>query len=57
MINLKEFVKKIFSKKEIPGDPLDTTPGLKISRTLNESGNLSFNEIAQNILVQKKLLK
>jgi len=57
MSNLKDSIKRLFSKREIPGDPIDTTPGIKISRTINEGGNLSFNEISRNILAQRKLLK
>jgi hypothetical protein len=55
---MKALLIKILMVKEIEGDPIDLSPGLKISRVVNEVGrNLSFNEISQNILDQKKLIK
>lgn len=55
---MKALLKKILMTREVEGDPVDLTPGLKVSRVVDETGRrLSFNEIAQNILEQKKLLK
>jgi hypothetical protein len=54
---LKELFKKTLGKKEIPGEPIDLTPGIKVSRVVNVNGDLSFNEIAQNILKQRQSLK
>jgi hypothetical protein len=51
-------VKKVLGVKEIPGDPIDLTPGIKVSRVVDVTDRkLSFNEIAQNILEQRKLIK
>ena len=55
---MKALLKKLLMTREVEGDPVDLTPGLKVSRVVDETGRrLSFNEIAQNILEQKKLLK
>ena len=55
--SLRVFFKQLINGKEIPGDPIDLTPGIKVSRVVNEGGrNLSFYEISQNILNQKKAL-
>ena len=54
---LKELFKKTLGKKEIPGEPIDLTPGIKVSRVVNVNGDLTFNEIAQNILKQRQSLK
>lgn len=50
--------KRVLKRKDTPGDPLDLTPGLKISRVVDVTGRtLSFNEISENILRQKEALK
>jgi hypothetical protein len=51
-------IKKALGIKEVQGDPIDTTPGIKVSRVVDASGRrLSFNETFQNILHQKNLYK
>ena len=55
---MKALLSKILMVKEIEGDPIDLSPGIKVSRVVNESGRiLSFNEISQNIIDQKKLIR
>jgi hypothetical protein len=54
---IKKLVKRILQGKEIPGDPIDLTPGIKVSRVVDMGERLSFNEISENILRQKELLK
>lgn len=55
---IKLLLKKVLGVKEVEGDPIDTTPGIKVSRVVDVTGrNLSFNEISQNILEQRKLVK
>jgi hypothetical protein len=56
--SLRTSLLRIIKGKEIPGDPIDLTPGIKVSRVVNEGGrDLTFNEISQNILEQRKLVK
>ena len=56
--SLRVFFKELINGKEIPGDPIDLTPGIKVSRVVDVTGRkLSFNEISQNILEQRKLVK
>ena len=53
----KELIKRILRGKEIPGDPIDLTPGIKVSRVVDMTDRtLTFNEISENILRQKELL-
>lgn len=55
---MKALLKKILMIKEVEGEPLDITPGIKVSRVVDTSGRrLSFNETFQHILEQKNLLK
>lgn len=55
---MKALLKKILMIKEVEGEPLDVTPGIKVSRVVDASGRrLSFNETFQHILEQKNLLK
>jgi hypothetical protein len=44
----------LFKEKEIKGDPVDTTPGIKISRTVNPDRKYSFNEISQSIFEETR---
>lgn len=58
---MKEKIQLLFKKalgiKEVQGDPVDTTPGIKVSRVVDVTGrNLSFNEISENILKQREAL-
>jgi len=39
----------LFKEKELKGDPVDTTPGIKISRTVNPDRKYTFNEISQSV--------
>jgi len=56
--SLRVFFKELINGKEIPGDPIDLTPGIKVSRVVDVTGRkLSFNEISQNILEQRKFVK
>jgi hypothetical protein len=55
---MKALLKKILMIKEVEGEPLDVTPGIKVSRVVDASGRrLSFNETFHHILEQKNLLK
>jgi len=36
---------------------LDFSPGLKVRKTVEVSGKYTFNEIAQNIINQQKLMR
>lgn len=54
---IKNFVKNIFGIKDVPGDPLDYTPGIKVTKTVGSTQRASFNETFQHILDQKNLLK
>jgi hypothetical protein len=54
---MKALLKKILMVKEIEGDPIDLSPGLKVRKTVEVSGKYTFNEIAENILNQKKLMR
>jgi hypothetical protein len=54
---IRTLFKKALGTKEIPGDPIDLTPGIKVSRVVDVTGRgLTFNEISENILRQKELL-
>lgn len=54
---IRTLLKKALRAKEIPGDPIDLTPGIKVSRVVDVTGRgLTFNEISENILRQKELL-
>ena len=56
--SVRVFFKELINGKEIPGDPIDLTPGIKVNRVVDVTGRkLSFNEISQNILEQRKLVK
>jgi hypothetical protein len=55
--SLRSFFKDLVNGKEIPGDPVDLTPGIKVSRVVDVTERkLSFNEISENILKQKEAL-
>lgn len=54
---LKALLDSIIGGKEVQGEPLDLTPGLKIKRTVEVGGRFTFNEIAQNILKQKESMR
>lgn len=55
---IKNMLKSVLGIKEVQGDPIDTTPGIKVSRVVDVTGRrLSFNETFQNILEQKNLYK
>ena len=55
---IQVLIKRALGIKEVAGDPIDTTPGIKVSRVVDVTGRkLSFNEISQNILEQRKLVK
>lgn len=55
---MKALFRKILIVKEVEGDSIDLSPGIKVSRVVNEAGRiLSFNEISQNIIDQKKLIR
>ena len=55
--SLRIFFKELVNGKEIPGDPVDLTPGIKVSRVVNEGGrNLTFNEISMNIKAQREAI-
>lgn len=55
---IRFLIKKALGVKEVIGEPIDTTPGIKVSRVVDVTGRkLSFNEISQNILEQRKLVK
>jgi hypothetical protein len=55
---IQSLIKKALGIREVQGDPIDTTPGIKVSRVVDVSGRrLSFNETFQNILEQKNLFK
>lgn len=55
---IQVLIKRALGIKEVVGDPIDTTPGIKVSRVVDATGRrLSFNETFQHILEQKNLLK
>jgi hypothetical protein len=54
---MKALLKKILMVKEAQGEPLDLSPGLKVRKTVEVSGKYTFNEIAQNIINQQKLMR
>lgn len=55
---MKSLIKKILMGKEPQGEPLDFSPGLKVSRVVDVVGRkLSFNETFQSILKERNLLK
>jgi hypothetical protein len=54
---MKALLKKILMGEEPQGDPLDFSPGLKVRKTVEVSGKYTFNEIAQNIINQQKLMR
>jgi hypothetical protein len=55
---IRTLLKKVLGVKEIPGDPIDLTPGIKVSRVVDVTGRtLTFNEISENILRQKEALQ
>lgn len=54
---MKALLKKILMVKEAQGEPLDLSPGLKVKKTVEVSGKYTFNEIAQNIINQQKLMR
>lgn len=51
--NFLAFVEMIRGK-ETEGEPLDMTPGIKISRTVNPDRKYSFNEIAEAVFYEKR---
>jgi hypothetical protein len=56
--SLRVFFKQLINGKEIPGDPIDLTPGIKVSRVVDVTGRtLTFNEISENILRQREALQ
>jgi hypothetical protein len=54
---IKEFLDSIIKGKEVKGEPLDLTPGLKVKKTVQVGGRFTFNEIAENILRQKEAMR
>jgi hypothetical protein len=55
---IRTLLKKVLGVKEIPGDPIDLTPGIKVSRVVDVTGRtLTFNEISENILRQREALQ
>jgi hypothetical protein len=55
---MKALLKKILMVKEAQGEPLDLSPGIKVSRVVDTNGRkLSFNETFENILKERNLLK
>ena len=50
-------VKNLLSRKEIPGDPIDLTPGIKIQKTIGGEKRYSFNEISENIWKERNAIK
>lgn len=40
--------------KEAEGEPLDMTPGIKVSRTINPDRKYTFNEIAESVFYEKR---
>lgn len=40
--------------KEVEGEPLDMTPGIKVSKTINPDRNYTFNEIAESVFYEKR---
>jgi hypothetical protein len=54
---IKSSVKNLLSCKEIPGDPIDLTPGIKIKKTIGGENQYSFNEISENIWKERNAIK
>jgi hypothetical protein len=54
---IKDLIKKMFMTKEVEGEPLDLSPGIKIKRTVEVGGEYTFNEIAENIIKQQEAMR
>jgi hypothetical protein len=54
---IKDLIKKMLMVKEAEGEPLDLSPGIKIKRTVEVSGEYTFNEIAENIIKQQEAMR
>ena len=56
--SLRVFFKQLINGKEIPGDPIDLTPGIKVSRVVDVTGRtLTCNEISEKSLRQREALQ
>jgi hypothetical protein len=54
---IKDLIKKMLMVKEAEGEPLDLSPGIKIKRTVEVSGEYTFNEISENIIKQQEAMR